>query len=127
MDRLAVRPELDAFTQQRRAASIRLLPLITHAVEQAAERAKQQSEELSVKLQLQLEQTATTAPVAATLHQQLLALLDGLSVDQNALTQADFQTLHRFATCWGELIDELSAQMRPNEGTPTLPVMAQSW
>jgi len=118
---------VDDFTEQRRAATKQLLPLIIRAIEQAAQQATQRSEELSAKLQLQLEQTATTAPVAATLHQQLLALLDGLSVDQKDLTQADFQALHRFATCLGELIDELSTQMRPNEGTPTLPAMAQSW
>ena len=118
--------ELGASTEQRRAASIQLLPLIRHAVEQAAQGAKQRSEELSARLQLQLEQTATAAPVAVTLHQQLLTLLAGLSVDQDDLTQEDCQALHHVASCLGQLVDELSKQMGPDEGIPTLPAMAQS-
>ena len=118
--------ELDASTEQRRAASIQLLPLIRHAVGQAAQGAKQRSEELSARLQLQLEQTATAAPVAVTLHQQLLTLLAGLSVDQDDLTQEDCQALHHVASCLGQLVDELSKQMGPDEGIPTLPAMAQS-
>ena len=126
MDLPAVRPELDAFTQQRRAASSQLLPLIRQAVEQAAQRAKQRSDELSARLQLQLEQTATAAPVAVTLHQQLLTLLAGLAVEQEDLTQDHCQALHHAASCWGLQVEELSHQMRPEEGIPTLPAMAQS-
>ena len=117
----------NAFTEDRRVCTERLLPLISHALEQAAQLANQNTEELSARLQLQLEQTATAAPVAVTLHQQLLTLLDALPVDRNALTHADYPAMHRFATSLGERIDELSKQMRPNEGTPTLPAMAQSW
>jgi hypothetical protein len=114
------------FTEHRRALTKQLLPRINHAVAGAAQRAKEHREKLSAKLQLQLEQATTAAPVAVTLHQQLLKLLEGLSVDQNALTQEDCQALHHVASCLGQLIDELSTQMRPDEGIPTLPAMAQS-